>query len=136
MASEKGWYWVALGVFLLGLVNGPLKGFDRFSEQAMEGYAALADTVSSRIADQVETAALMVNDRINGACDRTQARAMRIQERISLAQAAQSRRQAAMVRMQADQIRIANLDQARHLIAECPRQKFKVKLRLPIPGTI
>jgi hypothetical protein len=88
MTSEKGWYWIGLGVFLLGLVNGPLKGVERFSGQTMERYAVLADTFSSRIADQVETAALVLDERVNGACDRTQATTLRAQERLAFAQAA------------------------------------------------
>lgn len=131
MASEKSLYWIALGIFALGVVNGPARQIAAVPEQLTAHLTQMAENVSGRLAGRVETASLIFDDREASFCDRTQPAAARAEARIACAQAAVARRQAALDRVQAVRIRTMN-----RVVVVRPHPSIRVNLPLhPAKGS-
>jgi hypothetical protein len=108
MASEKGMYWIAVGVVALALMNGPASRhwLNRFEDRAV----AFAGQASAHAAAVLNLAEMNLG-RQPDHCARTQVMFARIQTRLADTEVAIARRQAACARIQAERARIASMQQ-------------------------
>ena len=120
MASDKAWYFVAVGVMALGLGNSLAESHPNWLENVTGRSVAAVDRFSGQAERYLAMAQLMLGQGESG-FGRAQATLGSVQARIGVMQANLARRQADMARMESDQARMVAVQQARHIRVACPR---------------
>jgi hypothetical protein len=138
MATEKGLYWLVLGVVALIFVNGTQFGRQCLLSRLEDRSIELAQRLSGHTA-----AALSLTEMRLAAqpyrCPRTQAATARMQAQFACVEGALARQQAEFARIQAEKARLEALQQAR--FGEMSRHRdFVIEVPplkpLPNDGTI
>jgi hypothetical protein len=135
MTSEKGLYWLAVGIMAIVFTN---------SAATRQGWLASVEGRSMQLANQISARAMatlnLAQLRVGPQqCARTQAAVMRAQAKFGCMQAAVARQQAAFARLEAQRARmeafqnmhIDMVPQARNFRIEIPRPRL-----MPTDGTI
>jgi hypothetical protein len=122
MTSEKGMYWMALGVLALAVTNGFVNQYttwavrtaDRsisMAERALPGYSNLGTPKGE-------------NDDLK--------RLVRAQVRLALVQSTLARHRAEIARAQVEGVRARVLERGMDVIVACPRQNLGTRLTGPL----
>jgi len=138
MATEKGLYWLALGLVAITLVNGT-----QFCRQCWLGRLedrsiALAQRLSGRTMFGLSLTEMRLGSQ-SYRCPRTQAAAARVQAKLACMEGAMARQQAEFARIQAERARLETLRQMRSDVLQ-PRRDFVIQVPevkpIPSDGTI
>jgi hypothetical protein len=139
MVSEKGVYWMALGVLALGLSNSLVNQHG----DCLRGFAgravAVAEGLSAQAMSRVEMAEMMLGKGEAGVA-RTQATVGQAQVRLASVQTVLARHQAEMTRVQGERIQVITQERVNRALARCPRKTITVEVpqppAIPNDGTI
>ena len=132
MATEKGLYWLALGVVALILVNGTEVGRQDWLGRLEGRSIDLAEHLSEHAMSYLSLAEMRVGNQ-SPRCPRTQATAARVQAKLACMEGAMARQQAEFARIQTQRARLEALQQMR--FAEMPRHRNFV-IAAPTPKSI
>lgn len=129
MNSQAGWYWIAVGVFALGLSNGlSQRDLDRV-QCAVDRTVGAAQQISDQIVDRVQLAALTFSDGGASLEDQTNLAVAHAQRQLACLRAQEARSQAAMVRVEAAKIRVLKFEDKSISTVKCPNGKIEVHIR-------
>lgn len=138
MASEKAWYWIAVGVMALLVSNNVLARHGGAVRSFADRSVAAVERISGD-ADRFVAMAEMMLGRGETGFARTQTAVARAQTRLASMEAAMARQQAACARVQAAQARMMVAEHMSHP-AICLRPTVPLNIpqppRLPGDGTI
>lgn len=129
MASERGLYWLAVGVFALGIGNSLAKGPAEWACRLADRSVAMAEQVSARAVSYVAMAESLIN-RGDATYGRTEQAVLHAQIRLAHAQSQIAHHQAEMARVRAEKVRVLVLDRVNRRIP-CPEQKIVVEVPDP-----
>jgi hypothetical protein len=130
MVSEKGWYWVAVGVLALGVSNSFV---NRHTDWA-HGLADRSTQLVGQLSGHADRYAVMLETifaRGETGLARTQTTVARVQTRVAFVQADMVRRQADIVRLQTEKARMLANVKMHHVAVVCPQQKVRIDLPQP-----
>ena len=138
MASEKAWYWIAVGVLALFVSNNFLARHEGSVRCLADRSLAAVERISSH-ADRFVAMAEMMLGRGETGFARTQTAVARAQTRMASVEAAMARQQAACARVQAAQARMMVAERMNRAVI-CSRPTVRLNIpqppRLPGDGTI
>jgi hypothetical protein len=126
MNSQAGWYWIAVGVFALGLTNNLANGGGRTLQNVVEHSLQTVQNISDRIVGHVESLEVALSDKPN-LDRRTAVIADNIHSRMACERSRVIRQQATLAHLQVEKIRIAKLEPMQNLVIEAPKMNFKVR---------
>jgi hypothetical protein len=126
MNSQAGWYWVALGVFALGLTNNLANGGGRKLQHVVEHSVQVAQNISDRIAGHVESLEIALADKPNLDIQ-TAVIADNLQQRVVCERIKVIRQQAALAKVEVAKVRIAKLELAPNPVVVTPKMNFQVR---------
>jgi hypothetical protein len=126
MNSQAGWYWIAVGVFALGLTNNLANGGGRTLQNVVEHSLQTVQNISDRIVGHVESLEVALSDKPN-LDRRTTVIADNIHSRMACERSRVIRQQATLAHLQVEKIRIAKLEPMQNLVIEAPKMNFKVR---------
>jgi hypothetical protein len=139
MASDKGLYWIALGVLALGLSNSLVNQHTGCFRSLAARAAATAQSLSAKAMDCMAMADALLG-RSQATVARTQAAVDRAQVRMAFVQTAVARRQADVVRAANESVEAIARERANRTIVRCPKKTVTVEIpqppAIPDEGTI
>jgi hypothetical protein len=133
MASDKGLYWMALGVLALGFGNSLVSQHSNCLRSFAGRAAVVVQQVSAQALDRVAMAEMMLG-KGEASVARTQTAVDRAQVRVASVQSVLTRRQAGMVRLQSERIQMITQENVNRTLARCPRKTITVEIPEP-PAT-
>jgi len=132
MATEKGLFWLALGVVALIFVNGTATGRQGWLGRLQNRSLELVERLSEHTMSYLSPAEVRAGNQYL-LCPRTQATAARMQAGLACMEGAMARQQAEFARIQTQRARLEALQQMR--FAEMPRHRNFV-IAAPTPKSI
>ena len=123
MASEKGLYWVAVGVLALGVTNSFVNRHGDWIHCLANHSMEIGDRFSSH-ADRLAAFANRAFDRSSANVERTQEAVVRAQNRVASVETLIARHQAELARFQTEQVRVHVLQSLPQRIVVCPRKNL------------
>lgn len=112
MATEKGLYWLALGVAAIVLVNGTQFGRQSWLGRLENRSIELVERVSGHTTPYLSLAEMRFANR-SSRCVRNDVASARMQADFARVECAMARRQAAFARIQAQEVRLEAMQQMR-----------------------
>jgi hypothetical protein len=139
MASDKGLYWIALGVLALGVSNSLVNQHTGCFRSLAVRAAAIAQNLSAKAIDRIAMGEAVLG-RGQATVARTQTAMDRAQVRMAFVQTVVARRQAEIVRLQNERVQAITRERISRAIARCPRKTVTVEAppapTAPDDGTI
>jgi len=120
MASDRGWYLVAVGVLALGLGNSLANRRPDWLQSLADRSAATIERASAEAERYLAIAQLMLGQGESG-FGRAQATLGSLQAHLGIMQANLARHQAEMARLEAADARMVTVRQVRQTRVVCPR---------------
>jgi hypothetical protein len=125
MASEKGLYWMAVGVLALGVSNSFINRHSDWAQCLADRSQLLVEQVSGQ-AMRYAAITEMTFGRSDAAFGRSQAAVARVQTCLASVQASIAPHQAEMIRKQTEKVHGIAIEQMQHAVVMCPQQNFDV----------
>ena len=126
MNSQAGWYWVAVGVFALGLTNNLANGGGRKVQNIIEHSVQVAQNVSDQITGHVESLEIALADKPNLDI-RAVVIADNLQRQVACERIKVIRQQAALAKVEVAKVRIAKLESMPNLALKTPKMNLKLR---------
>jgi hypothetical protein len=125
MASDRGWYLIAVGVLALGLSNTLVNSHPNWLGSLTDRSVVTAERLSGQAERYLAMAQIMLG-RSEAGFGSTQAILGRLQAHLGEVQANLSRRQAEMARVEVENVGMVSLPPMPSIRVACPRVRVRV----------